>query len=177
MKIGRMAVGLAAFVAFLSSSPSAVMAMCPLCTAATVAAVAVTRAYGLDDIVVGIFIGGSIMSTVFWINRVLLRRHKGKSYIQNQFLIILLVSLLSTVATFYFAGMLGSQVQKYLIFGIDRILVGSVLGMGVSLAAPNVNQSIRSLNGGKNYLPLQMILVTLGMLAVTVFGFYMAGLI
>ena len=42
---------------------NAAMAHCPLCTLATGAAVATARWYGVDDLIVSTFIGGTIIST------------------------------------------------------------------------------------------------------------------
>ena len=48
-----------------------VMAHCPLCTTATIIGVGVTRSFGLDDSIVGVFVGAMIVSSALWLNNAL----------------------------------------------------------------------------------------------------------
>ena len=67
---------LAVAIAFIGVLP-AVMAHCPLCTGATIVGVGITRSFGLDDSIVGVFVGGMIISTALWFNNVLKKRNIG----------------------------------------------------------------------------------------------------
>ncbi len=153
------------------------MAHCPLCTAATAIVVTATRFYGVDDMIVGTFMGGFLVSTVFWTDKLLKKRNKGKEYIPFQPSIIAIVTVLLTIVTFYFAGLVGEKNTQFKLFGIDKILIGTLIGAGISLVAPRVNLWIRGLNGRKNYVPLQLIFLTMGMLSLTVFSFYLLGVV
>ncbi len=156
---------------FLIIQPA--LAHCPLCTAATGSAVALTRFYGVDDLVVGTFIGGFVISTAFWLNRILRKRNKGKDYIPFQSAILILLSFVLTFISFQVAGIY--SVKKLL--GVDSILMGMFVGSIVTLFAFSFNDFIKRRNGNKNYIPFQVIFITLAFLLLSVFGYYAMGLI
>ncbi|MBI2545534.1 MAG: hypothetical protein HYW22_03005 [Candidatus Aenigmarchaeota archaeon] len=149
-----------------------VFAHCPLCTAATGAAVAVTRFYGLDDSVVGIFVGGMVVATGLWINNLLKKRNNGKEYLPFQSSISLLVSFILTIATLYFANLIGPN-NQFKIFGIDKILFGALIGMIVSFASFRSHDILRTFNRNKNYFPYQSIFIFLVSLAASSFILYL----
>ena len=137
-----------------------VLAHCPLCTAATGAAVTITRWYGLDDSIVGVFVGGMIVASGLWFNNLAKKFNKGKGYLPFQSGIFLLLSFILTIITFYFADLLGSN-NMFKIFGIDRILFGSIIGIIASFAAFKLHDMLRIFNRNRNYFPYQSILVLL----------------
>lgn len=151
-------------------------AHCPLCSAATGAAVAVTRFYGVDDLIVGTFIGGFIISTAYWSNRYLMKRNKKKQYVQFQLPIIIIVSLLLTLVTFYFAGLLKNSNPAFLVFGIDKIAVGSFIGSMITIFAFWFNDFLRKMNG-KSFIPFQGILLSLTFLSLTSLVYYLVGVV
>ncbi len=143
-----------------------VLAHCPLCTAATGAAVAVTRWYGLDDSIVGVFVGGMVVATGLWVNNLLKKFNKGKQYLSFQSGIVLLISFILTIITLYFAKLLGPS-NPFKIFGIDRILFGTLIGIAVSFLSFKFHDFLRILNRNKNYFPYQSILVFILTLAIS----------
>lgn len=152
-----------------------VMAHCPLCTAATGAAVLAARWYGIDDLIVSTFVGGLIISTGYWINNWLNKKSKGSGYIKFQLPIIILLSYISVVATFYFAGFLGSSVPKFMLFGIDKLFVGATIGSVVTVAAFALHDMLRKNNGNKNYVPFQAIVLAIALLSISAGMFYAMG--
>src|SRR3989338_8948107 len=72
-----------------------VMAHCPLCTAATIIGVGVTRSFGWDDSIVGIFVGAMIVSSALWVNNILKKRNIGG----NAFLKISSITIATFVLT------------------------------------------------------------------------------
>ena len=56
----------------------------------------------IDDVIVGTFIGGFVVSTAFWLNRIIKKRNKGKDYLPFQSTIIILISFVSTFVSFIF---------------------------------------------------------------------------
>src|SRR3990167_85987 len=96
---------LAVAISFIGVLP-AVMAHCPLCTGATIVGVGITRAFGLDDSIVGVFVGGMIISTALWSDKILKKRGiKGNDKLRLTSLIVLTNVL--TLITFYYAGLFG----------------------------------------------------------------------
>ena len=151
------------------------MAHCPLCTAAMVGAVLVTRTYGIDDLIVGTFIGGAIISTAYWANNWLKKRNKGKNYLPWQLVILVLATYVSTIYSLELTKLLGNP--AYQIFGIDKLFIGSTAGTLATIFAFMLHDSLRKRNGNINYLPFQAIVLAFAVMAVAVLGFYASGMI
>ncbi|MBI2970943.1 MAG: hypothetical protein HYY37_00825 [Candidatus Aenigmarchaeota archaeon] len=164
----RIAAVLFSFFTFLPAA----MAHCPLCSAATGMAVATTRIYGIDDAVVGLFIGGFAVSTALWMHNVAFKRNGKKMMIAYQQHIFVLVSLALTLVTVYLAGMLDS---KYLIFGMDKLFFGTIAGTAVASLAFVAHQQLRAGNGNSNFIPMQGIILPLAALVVASVGMYALG--
>lgn len=142
-----------------------VLAHCPLCSAVTGAAVAVTRWYGLDDSIVGVFVGGMVVATGLWFNNLAKKFNKGKEYLPFQSGIFLLLSFILTIITFYFANLMGPS-NPFKIFGIDRILFGTIIGVIASFASFKLHDILHMFNRNRNYFPYQLILVLILTLAI-----------
>lgn len=139
-----------------------VMAHCPLCTAATIAGVGITRSLGWDDSVVGIFIGAMIVSSALLVNNIFKKRNIGG----NAFLrigSITVATFVLTVLSFYFAGLFGPA-NTYRIFGMEKIIFGSLSGAVVSFAAFFASNEIKRKNEGKVLFNYQTMALTFGAL-------------
>ncbi len=145
-------------------------AHCPACTFATGAAVATARFYGFNDLAVGTFLGAFILSSALWFNNLLLKRNRRKTYVPFQaFLLPAIVFVLSI------AGLWEIVRTSSNVFGFNRMLLGILTGTFVSLIAYEFHKALRGYNSNRNYLPLQVILVTLVFLLVINLGFYSLG--
>lgn len=149
-------------------------AHCPLCTAATGAAVATARWFGVDDLIVGTFFGGFIISSSLWFNNILKKKNKGKEFIVYQSWLIILFSLATTIFAYYTLGLL-SLAPPYVIFGIDKILLGTMIGSFATLFAFYFHEFLRKINGNKNYIPFQVIILSLFILSLISTGYYLFG--
>lgn len=145
-----------------------VYAHCPLCSAATGAAVATTRFYGLNDCIVGLFIGGFIISTALWFNNFLLKKNKNKNYLPLQSVILVLFSLSATISTFYFADLLNSSSK---IFGVNNLIFGTITGTIITPIGFLLSNLIKKVKG-KVLLPFQGIILPLILLIITGLVFY-----
>ena len=159
--------------AILPILPAGVLAHCPLCTAATGSLVAVTRLAGVDDTVVGTFIGAFTISTALWASRMISKRLRRSFPFQSALLSVL--SLALTLGGFYLGGVLNTSSLQ--LFGIDRLLFGTVLGAALTIVALEVHKAIRKGNGNKNHLPFQGILLPLAILAVANAALYVFGIL
>ena len=65
-------------VGIIASIPR-VMAHCPLCTAATIVGVGITRSAGLDDSIIGVFVGAMIISSALWVIKILKKKNISQS--------------------------------------------------------------------------------------------------
>ncbi len=141
---------------------SYVSAHCPLCTGATIAGVGLTRAWGLDDSIVGVFVGGMIISTALWLENISQKRiNKGNKRLRIVSYIVL-VSVL-TLVSFYYAGLFGLG-NTYRIFGIERILFGTISGGVVSLGIFYLSIYLKDKNNGKTLFSYQTMVLSLAAL-------------
>lgn len=125
---------LAALPLFFTSFASA---HCPLCTAGVGVGVAAARYLGLDDAIVGLFLGGFVLSTALWAGSSL----KKRVPFQNALLVLLSFAL--TIIPLYFAGLFeGAQ-----LFGVNRLLLGVVLGCLVSYAGLLASKKVKEKRG------------------------------
>lgn len=148
-----------------------VAAHCPLCAAATAGGVAATRLLGVDDSVVGTFIGGFAVSTGLWFNNWLVKKGKGVQFVPLQQAISVIASVVLTMLTLYMAGLLGSSDPSFVMLGVDKLLVGLIAGSAVTVSAFAVHKGIRAVRG-RSLVPYQGIALTLAVLAVTGMVFY-----
>ena len=99
---------LAAAITSLVLWPPKVMAHCPLCTAAVGSGLVIARSMGIDDSIVGIWIGAFIISTALWLNKFLVKRFRT---IPFQKTIITVTFFLLTVVPLYFSNMITNSVK------------------------------------------------------------------
>ena len=153
---------IAALIFFIISIAPSVMAHCPLCTGATIVGVSVTRSLGFDDSTVGVFVGGMIISTTLWADKILSKRGvNGNGALRLTSLIVLTTVL--TLVTFYYAGLFGRG-NSFRIFGIESILVGSLSGGIFSLGAFYYSNYLKNKNGGRPMFSYQTMIISLAAL-------------
>ncbi len=147
--------------ATLASIPAA-LAHCPVCTAATAVAVGAGRVYGVDDGIMGVLIGGFLVSSALWLNNVFKRRNWV--LFPGQGLAIVVASLILTIVGFQ----KGNLLTGALLWGMPRLLAGMLVGTGAAMAGEGVHASLRASNHGKNHIALQgMIILLASMLVAT----------
>jgi len=147
-----------------------VMAHCPLCTAGTIIGVGVTRSLGWDDSIIGIFVGAMIVSSALWFNNILKKRNIGG----NTFLrigSITIATFVLAVLSFYFAGIFGPA-NTYRIFGMEKIIFGTISGAIVSFAAFFISNELKRKNEGKVLFNYQTMVLTFGALALNALIFW-----
>ena len=154
----------------------AVYAHCPLCTGAVGAAAIGAKYYGLDESIIGIFIGAFSISTGLWIGRKI-----KKEYIRFQLPLIVILSFLLTVIPLLavskepvylpvlIAGASGSLLNK--VYWVNKILLGSIIGTFITLFGYWLHLFIKRING-KVLFPFQGITLTIFLLAISSMGVY-----
>ncbi len=141
-------------------SPALVSAHCPLCTAAVGSGLVIARSVGIDDSVVGIWVGALIISSALWLNKFLVKRNKNFKFQKG---IVIVTFFLITVVPFYFSNLINFQ---YTLFGVDRLLFGTILGCVITLASFDISKRIRN-NNNKPVMPFQSISLTVAILIIS----------
>lgn len=135
-----------------------VSAHCPLCTAAVGAGIVITRFYGVDDMIVGLWVGAFIISTALWFNNML-----KKKYIPFQGQIVAILIFAATIISFYFGGLFNAS----RIFGVDKLLLGIIAGSILVYAGLFISSNVKQINKNKAIFPFQTIAFILALLAIT----------
>src|SRR3989344_1469219 len=161
---------------FLISFIPSVMAHCPLCTGAAVAGVEVARVTGLDDSIVGLLLGGVIISSALWFNKWL----KKKVNFPMQGILIIILSFVSIAVPLYYAGMITNfdmvksmpdhhSILGLGVFGIDKLLFGMILGSLSLMLVFRVSDDIKKSRGKVlwPYQGLSFMAITLSVLTFT----------
>src|SRR3989344_3325964 len=143
--------------------PPKVMAHCPLCTAAVGSGLVIARSMGIDDSIVGIWVGAFIISTALWLDKFLSKRFRK---IPFQSWIITVAFFLLTVIPFYFSNLITFE---YTLLGIDRLLFGTIAGCILTLASFSISKKIRS-SQNKPLVPFQSIIFTVMVLVISNFA-------
>ena len=165
-------------VASLIVIPS-VMAHCPLCTTGAAVGLGFARAYGVDDSIVGLFIGALVVSSALWFNKWL----KKKISFPLQESLLVVISFLLIAVPFYFAGLItnfamvmsmpemhgmtGLGVFGLADFGVDKLLFGMIIGTLSLWAIFTLSDSIKKKRGKVlfSYQGMIFMLLTLALLS------------
>lgn len=110
-------------------------AVCPVCTIAVGAGLGLSRYFGIDDSLSGIWVGGLILSTALWTaDWVHKRGLKIKIKVIN--VISAAIFYVITIVPLYYSGIIGHPYNT--VFGMDKLLFGTIIGsitfiLGISL--------------------------------------------
>jgi hypothetical protein len=131
---------------FLVTSAKAV---CPVCTVAVAGGLVITREFGIDDVISGLWVGALILSTSFWMADWL---HKKGVKIKISVLDFALAVLfyLITLVPLYFTNVIGHPYNTLL--GFDKLIVGTVFGSVIFLAAVALDKYVRKINGRQLFI-------------------------
>ncbi len=164
--LGLLLIPLLSIIAIMPS----VMAHCPLCTAATIVGVGVTRSLGWDDSIVGVFVGAMIVSSALWVNNILKKKKIGGNA-SLRIGSITFATFVLTVLSFYYAGIFGLA-NTYRIFGMEKIIFGTISGAVVSFAAFFASNEMKKRNEGKVLFNYQTMALTFGALILNALLFW-----
>jgi len=158
---------LATLLLFSLFLPTSVSAVCPACTVAVGAGVGLSRWLGIDDVIAGVWVGGLLVSSSFWFASFL---EKKNVRIPAKKLISLLVFYLLTIPPLYFTGVVGNSLNT--ILGIDKLLLGTVVGSLLFFLSIIIDRVLRSKNEGKVFVPYQKVILPVSLLLAGSVVFY-----
>jgi len=147
-----------------------VYAHCPLCTLGIVAAAGGATWLGVNQVVIGLFVGGFAISIGWWVSRLIKRTYFPfqKSAIILASFILTVIPLLPFMNGFYplyisFFGDYGSLFNRTYL--VDTFLIGSVLGGIIVSIGPWLSNQITRLRNNK-IIPFQGVILTLLLLII-----------
>lgn len=142
-------------------------AVCPVCVVAVGAGLGFSRWLGVDDVVSSIWIGGLLWGVSVW--TVTWMRGKKWSFKYDNIVVPVAYYVL-VLGPLYYGETIGHPLNK--IFGIDKILFGTIIGTAVFVLANYLHAFLKTKNGGKSYFPYQKVAVPVLSLLIISLIFY-----
>lgn len=133
--------------------------VCPVCTVAVGAGLEGARLLGVDDVITGIWAGGLTLSLFFW--TVSFLKKKG---INNLFLQIIFPFLIMYSMLFLVYLLPGVNFGQFTLFGIDKFLLGTIVGTVSFYFGARLYIKIKRENEGHAKFPFQKVVVPLSFL-------------
>lgn len=147
---------------------SSAFAVCPVCTVAVGAGLEGMRLLGVDDVITGIWAGGLTLSLFFWTVGWLKKRG-----VQNFWLLI----MLPFVVYYGLLGLVYAMPDVVFgantLWGIDKFLLGVVVGTVAFYLGARWYIKIKRDNGGHARFAFQKVVVPLSFLAVASLVFWL----
>lgn len=157
---------LTAIFLFLLAPLSPAYAQCPVCTLAVGAGLGLSRYLGIDDAVSGIWAGAFVISFSLWFaNWLIKKNYKFLKFIQEKYLPYISVILWAflTYVPLWKTGIIGHPFN--VIWGIDKLIFGSVIGAGVLLLAQYTDRKVRKVKG-KQLFNFQKVIIPVSFLII-----------
>jgi hypothetical protein len=147
--------------------PERAFAICPVCTIAVGAGVGLSRYFGVDDTITGLWIGAltvsMIMWTINWLNK------KNIKFIGRKIITTIFYYALIVIPLFY-TGIMGHVLNK--MWGIDKLLIGIMFGSFFFFIFGLGYQYLKKKNNNKAYFPFQKVVMPVAPLIILTIIFY-----
>lgn len=143
-------------------------AICAVCTAAVGSFAGLSRWFGVDDIITGIWLGGLTVSTALWLISWLDKKNIKFAFSK---ILIFVLCYAGIILSLYSARIIGSPYST--IFGIDKLVAGIVVGSAAFPAGVLAHISLKRKNGNKVYFPFQGVVIPILFLALISMIFYL----
>lgn len=129
------------------SLPQTAHAVCPVCTVAVGAGLGLARYVGVDDIISGIWVGGLILSSSFWLANWFKKKNFPIPLIHDSKFIILVTIIMYSIVfiPLWIGKTIGHPFNT--VFGIDKLIFGTILGSVAFLLAVFLDKKIRKIYG------------------------------
>lgn len=149
-------------------------AVCPVCTVAIAAGLGLSRWLGIDDLITGTWLGALILAGLLWYNNTLIRKNKTANQILIRDVIgIILVGVFGIWPLYYFK-IIGDPSR--IIWGVDKLLVGIVIGLVIFGLAQIIDKLLRIKKAGKALFPYQKVIIPIALLLVASYLLYCSPL-
>ncbi|MFA5358919.1 MAG: hypothetical protein WC310_03835 [Patescibacteria group bacterium] len=155
----------AVFVSFLVGAKA--LAVCPVCTVTVGVGIELSRWCGVDDSIIGLWVGGLIVSMIFWTIGWLNR--KNIRFIGKKIITVLFYYLI-IVIPLYYKGVFDKPCSD--LWGLNKMVVGITLGSILFFSGVMLYEYLKKRNGGKAYFPFQKVVMPILPLIILSVVFY-----
>ena len=145
------------------------LAVCPICTIAVGAGVGLSRWLGIDDSITGLWIGGLTVSMITW---TLSWFDKKNIHFRGRALVTIIGYYLLIVVPLYFMGIMGNPLNTICDCGLDKLLIGIVVGSIAFWFGAEWYFNLKEKNDGHAYFPFQKVVMPIAPLIIMSLIFY-----
>lgn len=131
--------------------------VCPVCTVAVAAGIGILEGWGVDNIIIGIWVGALIVSSIAWMIDYLNR--KNIHFIFKPQLIIVLFYGIFIWPLYNWSIMGGANKIAFGISWLDRTLLGVIIGTCLFIFAVIYDNHLRKINDHRVMIKYQKVLV------------------
>ena len=145
-------------------------AVCPVCIVGVGAGLGLSRWLQIDDTVASLWLGAMIMAISLWtINWLEKKKIKFKG---RKILVLIAYYGLTAVSLWPFPQYTHIGYPLHSLWGIDKIVLGMIIGSIVFLAAVLGHEKLKKHHGDKSYFPLQRVAMPIAILLIFSIIFY-----
>jgi len=148
--------------------PKQALAFCPVCVVATGAGVELFRWLGVDDTIIGLWLGGFNVSITVWLSTILNKKRKDLGIIP---VILAIILYLATLGISYWFGFFNNPYNK--LFGVNKLILGIIIGSLLVAISYWLDLSLRRNNNGKVRFYYQKIIIPVSLLFFGSLVFYL----
>lgn len=147
-------------------------AVCPVCTVAVGAGVGIAEKFGVDDTIIGLWIGGLTVSLIFWTLDWLNKKNRKSFWAKS--LTILFYFLIIILPLFFIKTsgypIIGKEFNK--LWSVDKMLLGIFSGSLLFLGGARFYEYLKKKNNGRAHFPFQKVAMPVVPLIIMSFIFY-----
>jgi len=142
--------------------------VCPVCVVAIGAGLGFSRWLGVDDLVSSVWIGAALLTIVYWSLHWMRKKNWDFKFSGP---VVFLAYYIFTFIPLWFVQIIGHPLNK--VFGIDKIILGSVSGNFVLWLGLKLHAYLKTKNNDKSYFPYQRVAVPMVCLVLNSLIFYL----
>jgi len=143
-------------------------AVCPICVVTVAGGIELSRLLKIDDLITGLWIGGLIVSLIYWTIDFL---NKKNINFKAKNLIVILGWYLITYFSLYFSNIKSPVISSFGGF-LDRLSLGAIIGSTAFWFGVEFHNYLKEKNSGKVYFPFQKVVVPVGVILILSLIFY-----
>ncbi|HPA25848.1 MAG TPA: hypothetical protein PLK76_03770 [bacterium] len=146
------------------------LAVCPICTVAVGAGVGFSRWLGIDDSITGLWIGGLTASMITW---TISWFDKKNIHFKGRMMVTVVGYYLLIVVPLYFMGIIGNPLNTICACGLDKLVIGVLVGSIAFWFGASWYYHLKEKNGGHAYFPFQKVVMPISPLIIMSIIFYL----
>lgn len=141
--------------------------MCQVCTIGVVAGLGLSRWFGVDDTIFGLWVGGLLVSVTGWtVNWLKTKKINFKGMI----IVTAIVYYASVIIPLYWKEIIGHPLNK--LWGIDKFIIGIAFGSVIFAIAVLLYEVMKKKNGGHAHFPFEKVAIPISSLIILSAIFY-----